>query len=306
MNHRRGAYTVRGHCATARRSSPRTVLTVIAVTGLFGCVPNFIKQQREAAGPPENNEVAEARALLQSSSVSLLRGAAEDEQQGTEAWRRRAVANNLLTSYLRSREAPLYHKRDPATAQDGLPRYCIALSGGGIRALAFGTGVLHGLKERGWYDRVAVLSAVSGGGYATYWIASNVQGGATEEQLLSGSSSKQLTQLRKHAGGLASAVTSVQFFYSQLGTAAAKHPARRNPWREWAEESFGPLLRSELGLIEWKMAGGHLGYTLALDRMLTGSNRRGWMPPSVSWRKIQERVSAGRMPLPVWMATARP
>ena len=42
----------------------------------------------------------------------------------------------------------------------------VALSGGGIRAAAFGIGALETLQERDDFDQVRYLSAVSGGAYA--------------------------------------------------------------------------------------------------------------------------------------------
>lgn len=130
MDQRRGPDAVCGHRDVLRRSALRAALTLIAATTLLSCVPNsIIKRQREPAAAPATHEVAEARSLLKSSTLNPIRGAAPGEEQGTDAWRRRAVANALLTSYVRSREGPLYRKRDPDTGDDGLPRYCIALSG---------------------------------------------------------------------------------------------------------------------------------------------------------------------------------
>lgn len=51
----------------------------------------------------------------------------------------------------------------------GLPRYCVALSGGGIRSAAFGMGVLSALHRSGDLAKTDILSAVSGGAYTLSW-----------------------------------------------------------------------------------------------------------------------------------------
>ena len=75
-------------------------------------------------------------------------------------------------------ERDLYpvNKRPGDDAPDSSPRLCLALSGGGIRSAAFQIGVLQGLRDRGLLDRVDLISAVSGGGYAMSWfIASRLE-----------------------------------------------------------------------------------------------------------------------------------
>jgi len=268
------------------------------VTTLSSCSPDFIKRQKEAAAPPSNDEVIEAKALLHSSWPISVRGAAADEQPGTEAWRRRAVTNGLLTSYLRTREAPFYRKRDATSPPDGLPRYCIALSGGGMRALAFGTGVLRGLNERGQYERVAVQSAVSGGGYVSYWMARSVQHGATEAQVLAGSDSQQLAHLRKQAGALVSATTRAEFLPFLPARNPATTPARSD-WPSTVDDFAVDLLAGTFAAIEMKWGPGHVPYVLTLGRMLGGDSR-------LSAKALDELVSAGRIPVPVWLVSARP
>lgn len=51
----------------------------------------------------------------------------------------------------------------------GLPRACLALSGGGTRSAAFATGVLQAFAEAGALDRMDIVSGVSGGAYALSW-----------------------------------------------------------------------------------------------------------------------------------------
>lgn len=49
----------------------------------------------------------------------------------------------------------------------------LALSGGGTRSAAFNIGVLKHLYDTGLLDEVDIISSVSGGGYASYWLFSN-------------------------------------------------------------------------------------------------------------------------------------
>jgi len=49
------------------------------------------------------------------------------------------------------------------------PQLGLALSGGGPRSASFSIGVLKALQNNGVLDNVDVISAVSGGAYATYW-----------------------------------------------------------------------------------------------------------------------------------------
>jgi predicted acylesterase/phospholipase RssA len=62
------------------------------------------------------------------------------------------------------------------------PRLGLALSGGGYRAAAFHLGVLRTLRARGLLERVAVISAVSGGAVlAAAWVARGREGFAAFE-----------------------------------------------------------------------------------------------------------------------------
>lgn len=48
----------------------------------------------------------------------------------------------------------------------------LALSGGGIRAAYYSLGTMKALYDEGWLQEVDILSSVSGGGYAAYWLIS--------------------------------------------------------------------------------------------------------------------------------------
>ncbi|MBV1788012.1 patatin-like phospholipase family protein [Marinobacterium sp. D7] len=55
----------------------------------------------------------------------------------------------------------------------------LAFSGGGIRSACFQLGILQGLSENGWIDRIDYLSSVSGGGYMAgcyQWLKHRGQG----------------------------------------------------------------------------------------------------------------------------------
>lgn len=62
--------------------------------------------------------------------------------------------------------------RDYAEERTGRrePRIGLALSGGGTRAGMFAFGVLNGLNDVNVLDQVDIISSVSGGGYAAYWL----------------------------------------------------------------------------------------------------------------------------------------
>ena len=49
----------------------------------------------------------------------------------------------------------------------------LALSGGGIRAAYYSIGAMKALYDAGWLQEVDVVSSVSGGGYAAYWLLSS-------------------------------------------------------------------------------------------------------------------------------------
>lgn len=55
-------------------------------------------------------------------------------------------------------------------ARGGKVDWGLALSGGGLRSAAFNIGVLKVLYDQGILDKVDVISSVSGGSYASYWL----------------------------------------------------------------------------------------------------------------------------------------
>ncbi|HKP69103.1 MAG TPA: patatin-like phospholipase family protein [Pyrinomonadaceae bacterium] len=64
----------------------------------------------------------------------------------------------------------------PFPARGGQVDWGLALSGGGFRSAAFSIGVLKALYEQGIITQIDVISTVSGGGYASYWMYSKYDG----------------------------------------------------------------------------------------------------------------------------------
>lgn len=52
-------------------------------------------------------------------------------------------------------------------------KWGLALSGGGIRSSAYSLGVMKALHEKEKLQKIEIISAVSGGGYAAYWLLSS-------------------------------------------------------------------------------------------------------------------------------------
>jgi hypothetical protein len=62
---------------------------------------------------------------------------------------------------------------EPAEKAYTLPELGLALSGGGIRSALFSVGVMKALHDQGILQKVNLVSTVSGGSYAAYWLYSN-------------------------------------------------------------------------------------------------------------------------------------
>src|SRR2546423_5867886 len=64
---------------------------------------------------------------------------------------------------------------DPAhfPARGGQVDWGLALSGGGERAASFSIGILKALYDNKLLDNIDVISSVSGGGFASYWLFTN-------------------------------------------------------------------------------------------------------------------------------------
>ncbi len=70
----------------------------------------------------------------------------------------------------------------PAIAKPASGKIGIALAGGGTKAASYGMGVLAGLADTGLYPRVDVISTVSGGGYAAFFLYSKLMLGQSLSQ----------------------------------------------------------------------------------------------------------------------------
>ncbi len=64
----------------------------------------------------------------------------------------------------------------PFPSRGGDVDWGLALSGGGLRSAAFSIGAMKGLYDLGLMDDIDVVSSVSGGGYASYWLYSRYDG----------------------------------------------------------------------------------------------------------------------------------
>jgi len=277
-----------------RRRTGMQLRTAMFSLLLASCMSPVIKRIHGSEEPAVDKDHIADFELLK--SAGYVQGAGANETPGSDAWQRRAIANALATDYIGRAEGPLYRHRDASEATDGLPQMCLALAGGGLRALAFDAGVLHGLQQRGLYSRIDVLSGVSGGGFASYWMIGNVIGGGGEAEILSGPASSQLTHLRLHAGDLSSLLTE-SLFLSQLSD-------------QWLLNPAMPLVKSAAsknGIILVLPSAARKAYELTLDHMLLGASRLSAgaparMPPD----KLEKQVQLGQVPVPVWLATALP
>ena len=284
-----------GDAGMRRAAAVRWAAAFLALL-VAGCTPAFNERRNAPAGPVVDRGHLADLELLRSERDRALRGAAADETPDSDAWRRRAVANALLTDYIRRREGPLFRRRDSSAATDGLPQLCLALSGGGMRALAFDAGVLYGLQRRGLYAQIDVASGVSGGGYALYWMIGGTGAGGAQGETPLDPGSEQVTHLRAHADGL-STISTGSLFLAGLGSGGG-----RTPQATVIAELFGAVT----GTVEMVSAPGHAPYEAALDRMLRRGSWLSTLQDGLSTRRLSDLVEAGRVPLPVWLATARP
>jgi hypothetical protein len=115
--------------------------------------------------------------------------------------------------------------------------------------------------------------------------------------MLSGSDSAQLTALRTHGAVLADPISKGSFTAKAIATKLGMLD----------KNLFDHLIRIEPEIrLQW--GSGLLGYVDALNHMLLkrpyrilSMSARGWGPP-----ELERLVASGRMPVPVWEATARP
>lgn len=63
------------------------------------------------------------------------------------------------------------------------PGVCVSLSGGGLRSASFSTGILRGLRHQGVLNQIDVVSATSGGGWASLWLQARLAEGASLDDI---------------------------------------------------------------------------------------------------------------------------
>lgn len=116
-------------------------------------------QERQRTPPSRSDSVPAVRDASSPPAVeqSPLPVALTNEQ-------REALARSQRETRLRTALEQPYVNATPESANLG-----IALSGGGSKAAAFGSGVLAGLADIEQLDSAAYISTVSGGGYAAYF-----------------------------------------------------------------------------------------------------------------------------------------
>jgi len=119
---------------------------------------------------------------LAPSRLSVLADYEEDSKQakeGGQAYLRLRFCQELLMRF----GVAAYDDADTTAAMEACvsdthtadyPRdsFSIALSGGGTRSASFAMGVLKALNDGGLLDQADAISSVSGGGYTSYWLAS--------------------------------------------------------------------------------------------------------------------------------------
>lgn len=119
---------------------------------------------------PANKPLANQAEINIARRNALLANYSVREESG-----RYRCASTASGSCLKPPDAQVSLDRTPApfgstrSWPTGLPRACVALSGGGTRSAAFSIGVMQSLAESGLLDRVDVISGVSGGSYALAW-----------------------------------------------------------------------------------------------------------------------------------------
>ncbi len=177
---------------------------VVAVSAMLGaCASSPEPSSHVLAYQPTANkaDLVHVRELLLDAPGEGIQGTASVTELATstqfaDTAERTGRRNALLANYYVREESPFYKcsydhdvpcQRPPDRAIQilavapastawgdnpwpaGLPRACLALSGGGTRSAAFATGVMQAFAEAGALDRMDVVSGVSGGAYALSW-----------------------------------------------------------------------------------------------------------------------------------------
>lgn len=186
----------------------------LAITGVLAALaacttPGVDEARLNPARVVVANLDERARSSLATDPHLELRGGSGLEP-GSADWMRTAIRNALYVDYYRTRESRYYpsSKRTATATGDadwpaGLPRRCIALSGGGMRSAAFSMGALDALHASGWLADVDVMSSSSGGSYANYWLTMALATGRSPNEIFTGPASPALPGVRRNAHALA-------------------------------------------------------------------------------------------------------
>jgi len=180
----------------------KSILTVLLSAAISACVsgpPPAPSSKVLSYAPSIDDEyLKSAREILLDGASIGIQGASDQkhrEDPSEPAMAKLGKRNALLTNYAVREESPFYRcsyrsdypcDKPPATKISalsgepvlppvtpwpaGLPRMCIAFSGGGSRSAAFSIGVMQALAISNQLDRIDVASGVSGGSYALSWL----------------------------------------------------------------------------------------------------------------------------------------
>lgn len=110
--------------------------------------------------------------LLLSTSTALSQQPQSDRKECERETCDTCVPKNHAYGFTLSK-SPVVDAKDveqPFPARGGKVDWGLALSGGGLRSSAFNIGVMKFLYEKGLLDKIDVISSVSGGSYAAYWL----------------------------------------------------------------------------------------------------------------------------------------
>jgi hypothetical protein len=189
------------------RSLSRFSLTVLVLAALGACQA----APRVSRTPGDLEQILNATPYPRASEVSQSEKTAE--------------LNRAAVRYVLERESRFYRNHNDAWPE-GLPQFCISLSGGGLRAASTAIGALQGiaqLQSQGQLPQLDIASGVSGGAYALYWLygeglmqgvdLSNLLLGEVQPAALAGSevSSEQIHNLDANASTI-----SAKWFERQL------------------------------------------------------------------------------------------
>ncbi len=154
-------------CGTYRQDPKNGVVTfplgecsTKVVLAAKGILENYDPTQKES----KELTFSDSWVCRTETSNRIERTSSETEEE----WQKRRLQEQALRNEKEDHLRETLEKPFIRT-ESGRPRLGIALSGGGTKAAAFGTGVLAGLDDLGVLDTSDYISTVSGGGYAAYF-----------------------------------------------------------------------------------------------------------------------------------------